>query len=129
MFPNWAPDARHRHRRPAPQFNSFAPGTPPPPPRSPPQPYGKLVNMIYLKVSLSDFLTLFSARTEGPFWSMRPGKLLLGAALVALSLSTCLACVWPEGTLDHVPVEGLARTGGDDYTLWPLWIWIFCVFW
>lgn len=28
------------------------------------QPYGKLVTMIYLKVSLSDFLTLFSARTE-----------------------------------------------------------------
>lgn len=93
------------------------------------QPYGKLVNMIYLKVSLSDFLTLFSARTEGPFWSMRPGKLLMGAAMVALSLSTALACVWPEGELDHVPVEGLARTGGDDYTLWPLWIWIFCVFW
>ncbi|KAL4448940.1 hypothetical protein ABPG77_007657 [Micractinium sp. CCAP 211/92] len=92
-------------------------------------PYGKLVNMIYLKVSLSDFLTLFSARTEGPFWSMRPGKLLMGAAMVALSLSTALACVWPEGELDHVPVEGLARTGGDDYTLWPLWIWIFCVFW
>jgi hypothetical protein len=35
--------------------------------------YGKLVTMIYLKVSLSDFLTLFSARTEGPFWSMMPG--------------------------------------------------------
>ncbi|KAI7845817.1 hypothetical protein COHA_000727 [Chlorella ohadii] len=92
-------------------------------------PYGKLVTMIYLKVSLSDFLTLFSARTEGPFWSMRPGKLLMGAALVALSLSTCLACVWPQGDLDHVQVEGLALKGGDNYTLWPLWMWIFCVFW
>jgi len=101
--------------------------SPSPPPAA--QPYGKLVTMIYLKVSLSDFLTLFSARTEGPFWSMRPGKLLMGAALVALSLSTCLACVWPEGELDGVQVEGLARKGGDDYTLWPLWIWLFCVFW
>lgn len=118
---------------------------------------------------------------------MRPGNLLMGAALVALSLSTCLACVWPEGDLDHVQVrargswegscmrsgsqagleswksctrarspafphsmvasapvptwllpmpcaavvqvEGLALKGGDDYTLWPLWMWIFCVFW
>lgn len=93
------------------------------------QPYGKLVTMIYLKVSLSDFLTLFSARTEGPFWSMRPGKLLICAALCALSLSTALACVWPEGDLDHVQVEGLALQGGDDYTLWPLWMWIFCIVW
>lgn len=48
---------------------------------------------------------------------------------MALSLSTVLACVWPEGELDHVPVEGLALKGGDNYTLWPLWIWIFCVIW
>ena len=59
----------------------------------------------------------------------RAGNLLLGAAGVALSLSTCLACVWPQGVLDHVMVEGLARKGGDNYTLWPLWVWIFCVFW
>ncbi|PSC73000.1 p-type h+-atpase isoform C [Micractinium conductrix] len=90
--------------------------------------YGKLVTMIYLKVSLSDFLTLFSARTEGPFWSMRPGKLLMSAATVALSLSIVLACVWPEGELDHVPVEGLALKGGDNYTLWPLWVWLYCIF-
>jgi H+-transporting ATPase len=85
--------------------------------------------MIYLKVSLSDFLTLFSARTEGPFWSIRPSNLLLGAATLALSLSTVLACVWPEGDLHEVPVEGLALEGGDGYTLWPLWVWIYCVFW
>lgn len=91
--------------------------------------YGKLVTMIYLKVSLSDFLTLFSARTEGPFWSMKPGKLLMAAALIALSLSTALACAWPEGELDHVQVEGLARPGSDDYTLWALWVWIYCIFW
>lgn len=52
------------------------------------------------------------------------GKLLLSAALVALGISTALACVWPIGTLDDVPVEGLTRS---DYKLWPLWIWIFCI--
>ena len=30
--------------------------------------------IVYMKVSLSDFLTLFAARTRGPFWSMRPGN-------------------------------------------------------
>ena len=49
------------------------------PPRCPPclphpQPYGKLVTMIHLKVSLSDFLTLFAARTESFFFTMRPGE-------------------------------------------------------
>jgi H+-transporting ATPase len=53
----------------------------------------------------------------------------MGAACVALSLSTILACVWPQGELDSVLVEGLAREGGDHYTLWPLWIWIFCIVW
>jgi H+-transporting ATPase len=52
------------------------------------------------------------------------GKLLLSAALLALGLSTCLACVWPKGSLDDVPVEGLTLS---DYKLWPLWIWIYCV--
>lgn len=87
--------------------------------------YGQIVMMIYLKVSLSDFLTLFSARSNpGFFWSTRPAWILLGAALTALGLSTVLSCIWPEGDLDHVPVEGLTL---GDYKLWPLWIWIFCI--
>jgi hypothetical protein len=49
------------------------------------------------QVSLSDFLTLFSARTRGPFWEVKPGKLLLAAFVVAVSASTILACTWPFG--------------------------------
>ncbi|KAG2499212.1 hypothetical protein HYH03_002792 [Edaphochlamys debaryana] len=91
-------------------------------------PYGKITTLIYLKVSVSDFLTLFSARThEGFFWSVRPSPILLGAALCALSLSTALACAWPRGTLDKQPVDGLARPPGN--TLLPLWVWLYCVFW
>ena len=33
----------------------------------PPLEYGKIITMIYLKVALSDFLTLFSCRTQVPF--------------------------------------------------------------
>lgn len=90
--------------------------------------YGQITMLIYLKVSLSDFLTLFSARSNpGPFFAHRPGNLLVGAAGVALGLSTLLACLWPQGQVDEIAVEGLTR---GEYTLWPLWIWIYCfVFW
>jgi len=63
------------------------------------------------QVSISDFLTLFSSRTTGFFWSSRPGGLLLGAALFSLSLSTLLACAWPA-TVVH-----------------PLLVWIYCLVW
>lgn len=87
----------------------------------PPAPLG------HPQVSISDFLTLFSARThEGFFWSVRPSPVLLVAGLLALSLSTTLACIWPTGYTDKVPVEGLAK---GSYTLLPLWIWLYCVFW
>ncbi|KXZ56375.1 hypothetical protein GPECTOR_1g332 [Gonium pectorale] len=92
-----------------------------------PMEYGKITTMIYLKVSVSDFLTLFSARThDGFFWSAKPSPILLCAATLALSISTILACVWPKGETDHTPTEGLAY---GDYTLMPLWIWIYCVVW
>jgi H+-transporting ATPase len=72
----------------------------------PPMEYGKIVTMIYLKVSLSDFLTLFSCRTqELPFWAVRPGKPLMVAVGVSLGISTLLATFWPEGNLDGLPVS------------------------
>lgn len=94
--------------------------------------YGQIVTMIYLKVSLSDFLTLFAARTSpGGFWSHRPGVVLLVAALVALGISTVLGCLWPHGTIDGVQVQGLnvyiPDVGYQEYNLWPLWVWIYCI--
>jgi len=58
--------------------------------------YGQITTAIYLKVSVSDFLTLFSSR-GGPdwFWQTRPANILLGAAGLSLSISTVLACAWP----------------------------------
>lgn len=92
-----------------------------------PMPYGHVTTMVYLKVSVSDFLTLFSARThEGFFWSATPSWILLTAALFALSLSTLLACIWPLGNPDDINAWGLAY---GEYTLMPLWIWIYCIVW
>jgi H+-transporting ATPase len=93
----------------------------------PPMEYGKIVCMVYLKVSLSDFLTLFSCRTqEGFFWTVTPGKPLVMAVFISLTISTFLASFWPQGSLDGLPVMGLAL---GDYTTMPLWVWIYCIIW
>jgi H+-transporting ATPase len=51
--------------------------------------YGKVTTAIYLKISISDFLTLFSARTESDwFWTTPPARILAIGAGVALGSST-----------------------------------------
>jgi H+-transporting ATPase len=93
----------------------------------PPLEYGKIVTGIYLKVSPSNFLTLFSARTqEDVFSAHRPGKVILFAASFSLAISTVtiLACWLPEGTLDRTAVMGLAH---GDCKLMPLWIWLYSI--
>lgn len=85
--------------------------------------YGQIVNVIFLKVAVSDILTLFSARTAHQFFFQRkPHPVLLICALVALSLSTTLALAWPKGKLDGVHVHGL----GYDHQKIALWVWIYC---
>ena len=89
--------------------------------------YGQVTTVVYLKVSVSDFLTLFSARTnDGFFWSSHPAFVLLGAASVALATSTGLACGWPVSTVDGISVQGLVL---EEPKLLPLWIWIYCIIW
>jgi H+-transporting ATPase len=90
--------------------------------------YGQITTVIYLKVSISDFLTLFSARThDGFFWSSTPSPILLGAASIALTISTILACAWPEGEVDEIEVIGLAVR---EPKALAFYIWIYCiVFW
>jgi len=89
--------------------------------------YGQITSVIYLKVSISDFLTLFSARThDGFFWTSTPSPILMGAASVALSLSTILACAWPEGEVDGEEVIGLAVREPKALSFY---IWLYCIFW
>lgn len=51
--------------------------------------------MMYMKISLSDFLTVFAARTRAPCYSRAPGGLLFVAATFALGCSTLLSAYWP----------------------------------
>ena len=64
--------------------------------------YLQVQAMMYLKVSLSDFLTVFAARTHGPFFSRRPGLKLAIAAIVAMVTSTLLARYWPLPDMEGI---------------------------
>jgi H+-transporting ATPase len=92
--------------------------------------YEHIITAIYLKVSISDFLTLFSARThDGFFWSSMPSPILLAAAAISLTISTILACFWPDSKPDDVPTEGLVL-GGQENPEIVVYIWLYCiVFW
>nr|WP_083635291.1 plasma-membrane proton-efflux P-type ATPase [Dehalogenimonas formicexedens] len=50
-----------------------------------------LMTMMYLKFSIAGHLMLFSARTRGPFWSIRPAKILLLAVIGTQILATLIA--------------------------------------
>jgi H+-transporting ATPase len=84
-------------------------------------PYSKLIMLLYLKISISDFLTVFSARTEGPFWERRPGYALLTAAIFATTVSSLVA--------------GFAHIKDDSFNMEPLspnvvaMVWVYNIVW
>jgi H+-transporting ATPase len=89
--------------------------------------YGQITTAIYLKVSISDFLTLFSARTGSHFfWSATPAPILLGAGVLALTSSTILAVTWPESYPDGVYTLGLGRRKPYAFAFY---IWLYCLVW
>eukprot|EP01034_Spumella_vulgaris_P021561 gene21561-27599_t len=89
--------------------------------------YGQITTSIFLKVAVSDFLTLFSARAgEHWFWVSMPAPILLVAGALALSTSTLVACAWPMSRPDGIPTLGLERRG--PYLL-PVFIWVYCIVW
>lgn len=49
-----------------------------------------LQSLIYLKLSVSGYLTVFVTRTCGPFWSIRPANLLLLAVVGTQLLATLI---------------------------------------
>jgi H+-transporting ATPase len=89
--------------------------------------YGQTICMMYLKVSVSDFLTLFASRSHNKFfWRSRPANMLLGAACIALSASTIVSCSWPHSKPDGIVTEGMGRKSPK---LLPLFVWIYALIW
>ena len=88
--------------------------------------YGQIVNVMFLKLSLSQLMTLVTARTqEDFFWASSPSLVMWIGATFALTVSTLLALFWPIGLLEHLPVYGLAWEEGN---IIALWVWLYCLF-
>jgi H+-transporting ATPase len=51
----------------------------------------QLQTLMYLMLSVAGHLTIFLARTRGPFWSIRPARILLLAVLGTQALATLIA--------------------------------------
>eukprot|EP00301_Raphidiophrys_heterophryoidea_P025115 c8348_g1_i1.p1 GENE.c8348_g1_i1~~c8348_g1_i1.p1 ORF type:complete len:1041 (+),score=160.95 c8348_g1_i1:167-3124(+) len=89
--------------------------------------FSQISSMMYLKISISDFLSLFSSRSHGNFfWSSKPCNLLLAGAFISLGISTIVANAWPDSNPDHVPTIGMARSSPRALSLF---VWIYCVIW
>merc|ERR1719156_84981 len=89
--------------------------------------YGKITSSIYLKVSVSDFLTLFSARAGGDWFFMVPAApILLVGAMIALSCSTSAAMFWPKSYPDGIQTEGLIKS--QPYML-EVFVWCWSLGW
>ena len=71
--------------------------------------------LMYLKLSVAGHLTIFLTRTRGPFWSIRPARILLLAVLGTQTVATLIA------------VYGLFMTplGWG----WALFVWGYAVAW
>jgi len=52
---------------------------------------GTLQTMMYLKLSVAGHLTIFVARTRGPFWSIKPSRVLLLAVIGTQIVATIIA--------------------------------------
>jgi H+-transporting ATPase len=71
--------------------------------------------LMYLKLSVAGHLTIFLTRTRGPFWSIRPARILLAAVLGTQIVATLIA------------VYGLFMTplGWS----WALFVWGYALVW
>jgi len=52
---------------------------------------GHIQTLIYLKLSIAGHLTIFLTRTRGPFWSIRPARILWAAVLGTQIVATLIA--------------------------------------
>jgi H+-transporting ATPase len=52
---------------------------------------GHIQTLMYLKLSVAGHLTIFLTRTRGPFWSIRPARILWMAVLGTQTVATLIA--------------------------------------
>jgi H+-transporting ATPase len=71
--------------------------------------------LMYLKLSVAGHLTIFVTRTRGPFWSIRPARILLLAVLGTQTVATLIA------------VYGLFMTPLG--WKWAAFVWAYAIVW
>ena len=75
----------------------------------------RLQTMMYLLLSVAGHLTIFLTRTRGPFWSIRPARILLIAVLGTQAMATLIAVY---GLLMHPIGWG-----------WAAFVWAYAIIW
>jgi len=75
----------------------------------------ELQTLMYLMLSVAGHLTIFLTRTRGPFWSIRPARVLMLAVLGTQTLATLIA------------VFGVFMTPLSWY--WALFVWGYALAW
>ena len=75
----------------------------------------KIQGLVYLKLSVAGHMTVFCARTRGPWWSSRPSTILLSAVIATQVLATFIVVY---GVFGLMPPIG-----------WPLalLVWVYCL--
>jgi H+-transporting ATPase len=74
-----------------------------------------LQSFIYLKLAVAGHTVLFAARTRGPFWSVRPAWILLGAVIGTQAIATLITVY---GIL--LPAMGWRNAG---------YVWVYALLW
>lgn len=64
--------------------------------------YPQLQTALGLKISIDCFLTVLASRTEGPFMSRPPGRLLVAVLAMAISVASFIAVAFPMGGTDPI---------------------------
>ncbi len=72
---------------------------------------------MYLKLSVAGHLTIFVTRTRGPFWSVRPAPILLGAVVGTQVIATLIAVYGPLGLMTPIGWG------------WALLVWVYALAW
>jgi hypothetical protein len=93
---------------------------------TPISPY-QVVSAVFLQLNVAIQLSIFSARTEGPFWIRRPGTWVLLAVFLGLLTATLIAALWTiQASFDLG--DGALMDGIYDGKN-VLLIYLYCIFW
>lgn len=85
--------------------------------------YGEVLTIMYMKISLSDSFTLFSARTSSWFWKHKPSAALLISAVIAMIGATVISMTWFIKIDMESDIPDMKRL---DWKI-GLFVWIYCI--